>query len=99
MANIALWQIGVFNQLVRQQSDFNALYLPEIGDSETSAEWRAALAKAAGSISYMLHRNGIGEGEWYAILLGAIEENREVLVEHRGRRWKRRTSPWAPQSP
>jgi hypothetical protein len=72
-ANIALWRLGSFNQLVQQQTDFNALYLSQgqaLGD-----EQREELAKAARQISMMIHESAIGDAQWYRNLMRVIETN------------------------
>jgi hypothetical protein len=67
-ASVALWQIGIFNQLVRQKSDFNGRHLAEIRGSQLAPERRKALADAAFSQSAMLHRSGVGDAAWWASL-------------------------------
>lgn len=82
-ASVALWQIGIFNQLVRQKSDFNARHLAEMRDSDLPPERRRALADAAFSQSAMLHAKGVGDGAWYANLMHRLEDNIEGLLESR----------------
>lgn len=84
LASVALWHIGVFNQLVRQQTDFNTECLPEILDKRLDADRRKTLAQTAASISYMLHMNGIGDGEWYSDLLAQLDSNRDALTIRQG---------------
>jgi hypothetical protein len=79
-ANIALWRLRVFNQLVQQQTDFNAYYLPEIYDGTLSQPRREALAAAAGQISRMIHGRGIGDASWYRDLMDSLDRNIERLV-------------------
>jgi hypothetical protein len=77
--NHALYQIGVFNQLVRQQTDFIAQHLHEIADGSLSTYRRRVLASAARSQSRMLHGVGIGNaggaGGWFRYLTDEIDEN------------------------
>jgi hypothetical protein len=89
-ANIALWRLGVFNQLVQQQTDFNALYLSQ--GQALSDEQREALADAARNISVMIHRDAIGDASWYRGLMKAIEENIADLERRLERKWWSRRS-------
>lgn len=91
LANATLWQIGVFNQLVQQQTDFLANHLAEISDETLPRARREALANAAGSISSMLHRNGIGDAVWYVAFMEQLRANRMELAR-RARRWWTRPS-------
>lgn len=84
-ASVSLWQMGLFNQLVRQQTEFYARFLPEISDENLASDRREALANAAGSISHMLHGR-IGDASWYAEMVAALEENRNALATRRSRR-------------
>jgi hypothetical protein len=97
-ASVALWRIDVFNQLVRQQTDFNTNHLAEIRDDDLPAERREVLGRAAFSISTMLHRNGIGDALWYSEMMSALEANRADL-EHRRGRWWRATIAWRRRQP
>jgi hypothetical protein len=87
VANVALWQLGVFNQLVGQQTDFNAQHIAEMRDPTLPPPRREALATAASSISTMLHRHGISDALWYSALLRQLETNRLDLVRWRRRSW------------
>ena len=93
-ANVALWRLQVFNQLVTQQTLFNALHAAEITDRATSPERRSALAEAARNVSFTLHRHGIGPanapGGWYRNLKEALSGDIAEL-ERRERRpaWRR----------
>jgi hypothetical protein len=90
VASVALWQLGIFNQLVRQQTDYNALHLAEIRDDELPLARREALSKAAYSISRMLHKNGVGDAAWYWALIDQLTTNRRELQKRtrpRLRRW------------
>jgi hypothetical protein len=82
-ANIALYRIGAFNQLVQKQTDFNARHLPDIVDEQLPAPRRKALAHAAYKISYMLHVDGVGTanaaGGWYRKFKDAVESNITAL--------------------
>jgi hypothetical protein len=92
--NVALWQIGVFNQLVDKQTDFNARHLAEIRDDSLPPERREALANAAYSLSHMLHGSGIGDGEWYATLKRELDANVAQLESRRVRSWGIRALDW-----
>jgi hypothetical protein len=80
-ANVALWQLGIFNQLAQQQTDFNTSHAAAIA-SGTPAE-REPLAAASFRISYALHEKGIGAALWYRDLLGALGANIEALQARR----------------
>ena len=58
-ANVALWRLQVFNQLVGQQTLFNALNAAEITNRSLDPERKAALAEAARGMSFTVHRHGI----------------------------------------
>jgi hypothetical protein len=84
-ANIALWRMGVFNQLVQQQTDFNARHLSEIYDPALPEAQRRALADGARAISTMLHASVIGDATWYKRLKAELETNIQALrkpLEH-----------------
>ena len=90
-ANIALFRIVRFNQLVRQQTEFYALHLAEIRDNTLPCRRRVAIARAAQTQSRMLHEYGIGEANkeygWYCKLKTAIGANIKSLKSKRSRRW------------
>jgi hypothetical protein len=73
--NFALWRIGVFNQFVQQQTDFNTLHLAEIGDPRTPHARRVVLAESARAISKSLHGDGIGDAGWYQTLKDELGKN------------------------
>lgn len=97
-ANHALYQIGVFNQLVRQQTDFWGRHLAEIADPVLPSNRREAIARAARAQSKMLHGSGIGaagaDGGWYSRLTGAIDKNIGELRTRQARAWWRRPSSY-----
>jgi hypothetical protein len=78
-ANVALWRIGVFNQFVHQQTDFNTRHLSEIADPSLPQTRRVVLAGSARWISTMLHMQGIGRASWYQKLKAELETNIEEL--------------------
>lgn len=86
-ASVALWQLGVFNQLVRQQTDFNARHLAELYDDGLPPQRRETLAKAASAHSRMLHANGIGDAHWYQTLMRELATNIDLLNAQLGRPW------------
>lgn len=88
-ANVALWKIGVFNQLVQQQADFNALHLACVPTEGLKDEGRQQLAQAALKISFMIHASGIGDSRWYRQLIDALDGNVRELEER-----KKRKSHW-----
>jgi hypothetical protein len=89
-ANVALWRIGVFNQLVDQQTDFNSRHLAEFRDDKLSPPRREVLAKSAEALSRMLHGEGIGDAEWYQELKRQLAANIKSLDALGTRsRWKR----------
>jgi hypothetical protein len=73
-AGVALWKMRTFNQLVRQQIDFNVRHLAEFVDEELPPARRQVLAKAARSQSHMIH-NAIGDAGWYGRFIGALDDN------------------------
>jgi hypothetical protein len=88
-ASNALWQIGIFNQLVRQKTDFNARHLAEFVDRDLPEARREVLANAAFSQSRMLHASGIGDAAWWAAVKDAFHANIKVLNQRWARRWFR----------
>jgi hypothetical protein len=82
-ANLGLWRVGVFNQLVGQQTSMIAAALPEIHDRRTRRSRRAALGAAIGAQAVMLHRDGVGEADepdgWYYRLRTALTADLERL--------------------
>jgi hypothetical protein len=89
IANLALWQIHVFNQLVDAQTNWLTIHAQEIADPDTTPERRALLAKTARSLSWWLHARGVGEanaiGGWYRRLKEAVDADVERLGEARKR--------------
>ena len=81
-ANVALYRMGVFNQFVQQQTEFNTRHLAEIKDNISDAR-RRVLAESARSLSTMLHLHGIGDAGWYQNLKLELEAN---INELRGKR-------------
>jgi hypothetical protein len=74
-ANVALWKIGIFNQLVQQQADFNTLHLSEYADPSVDQDRHNVLAEAAARISAMIHKDGIGDASWHSIFMSALDSN------------------------
>ena len=89
--HIALWKLGIFNQLVQQQTQFNALYLSQA--QSFSQPEREAMAKAARGISVMIHRDAIGDAGWYRNLMNSIDTDIAALEARRGQRWWERRGP------
>jgi hypothetical protein len=94
-ANHGLWRVHIFNQLVYQQTVFNAVTHSELRDADTTEARKEAIAQSAKIISQMLHQYGIGDadapGGWYDRLktglrddVSRLEEMREKTV----RRWR-----------
>jgi hypothetical protein len=90
LANIGLWHLDVFNQLVSQQTTMLAQHLPDVFDEETSAARRYALAEAIGSQARLLHRRGVGEPwseeGWYRRLRASVDADLERLDRLRRRK-------------
>lgn len=97
-ANVALWQMGVFNQLVQVQADFIAQHVAQIRDARLPRPRREALAKGALAVSLLLHERGIGGGEkrhdgevegpdWYLKLKMELDRNITDLQGLRDERW------------
>jgi hypothetical protein len=92
-ANEALRRVGIFNQLVQQQTDFLAAHLPEVYDPTLDPVKRNALADTAGAISQIIHEAAIGDGAWYRDLMEAIEHTITALASRKRERfWNRRRS-------
>jgi hypothetical protein len=98
-ANVGLFWMGIFNQLVALQTAFHAQFLPDIADAELPASRRDAIASAAESISRILHGRGIGgagaAGGWYHDLKRAVDENVGALDEAAQQRSRGATLAWA----
>jgi hypothetical protein len=90
-ANHALYQVGVFNQLVRQQTEFWRQHLAEIADRNLEDSRREAIARAAKAQSRMLHASGIGAagspGGWFSALTTAVDVNISTLEAQVASRW------------
>jgi len=86
-ANIALWRIGQFNQMVQQQTDLLANSLPGITNKKLPIHQREALAEAARKISFTIHFVTIGDSGWYHQLMDSIDQNVETLQDRRRRKW------------
>jgi hypothetical protein len=93
-ANIALWRLHVFNQLVGQQTLFNALHVIEIVDRDTPPERKSVLGDAARAISFSVHRHGIGmanaERGWYRKLKDGLQRDIDALRRREAQPWWRR---------
>ena len=74
-ANIALRKMCQYNQLVQQQTDFNARHLAEFYDKSLDTTQREVLAEAAYAISFMIHVDAIGADQWFPRLMDAIDSN------------------------
>jgi len=86
-ANNALWRITTFNQLVQQQTNFNAAHVSEFLDKTLDIERRQALAKAGRAISVMIHGSAIGDTQWYPRLITALDRNIQELEQRKTRWW------------
>jgi hypothetical protein len=99
IANFALWRVRVFNQLVRQLTDFNTQHAVEIMSDETDPTRRAELAEAGRRLSMMIHLQGIGQSwsmlpgggrGWYGELVARIGANMtDLTVQRNVPRWRR----------
>jgi hypothetical protein len=92
-ANLALWRVEIFNQLVQQQAMFNAVHAPEILDRNTTGDRLTILGIVAGNLSQGIHADGIGranaEGGWYDRLKKAVAADVERLGEAAQEPWWR----------
>jgi len=79
VASIALLRMGQFNQLVQQQTDFNALHAAEIRDEALGDNRRLAIAKSGRRISEIMHGDVIGDAKWYKGLMKALDKNIQDL--------------------
>lgn len=87
-ANLALWRLHVFNQLVMQQTVFNAVTYTDRLDASVSRKRHDAIAEAAAYFSLVLHKYGVdgvaAEGGWYQRLTAALEKDIDRLTRLRG---------------
>jgi hypothetical protein len=83
-ANHALWRVHVFNQLVLQQTIFNAVTHSELRDAETTDARKEAIGQSARIISQVLHHYGVdgaaSPGGWYERLKNALAADIEKLT-------------------
>jgi hypothetical protein len=90
-ANLALWHIAGFNQLVLQHTWMLASALFEINRPNTAEEDLIGIATAIGAQTTLLHRRGVGEpdepGGWYRRLRTAV--NADIGRLATDRQWKR----------
>jgi hypothetical protein len=101
IANIALWRVNAFNQLVRSLDAFLTANAAEICSADTSEDRRHELANAASALSLFVHIDGIGAANatftdgsagWYRSFVNAVSKNLGdlyVLREHGQWRWLR----------
>jgi hypothetical protein len=104
VASFALWHVHVFNQHAQQLTDFNTAHVVEITSEATTAERLAELAEAAGSLSFTLHRWGIGWAwsafpggggrGWYGALVEALGLNLNRLRAKRALGPRQRLWEW-----
>lgn len=73
-AGVALHKMTVFNQMVGQQSDFNAQHAIDFRDDDLNQR----LAEAAELISQRIH-GIIGDSAWYRELVDALDANIALL--------------------
>jgi hypothetical protein len=78
-ASIALLRMGQFNQLVQQQTDFNARHAAELQGLDLGEDRKMAIAKAGRQISKNIHGAAIGDATWYERLMDALDENIRAL--------------------
>jgi hypothetical protein len=88
-SNVGLWRVGVFNEFVRMQADFNARFITEIRDEHLDDDRRLALIQGAAWIAEQIHLYGIGpanvEGGWYARLKRALDGDIDRLTADRSK--------------
>jgi hypothetical protein len=73
-AGVALWQMRLFNELIRQHTDLGRQHLTEIADPNLFNVRRKAIATAAYQQSTILHAT-IGTATWYHALKRALNGN------------------------
>jgi hypothetical protein len=87
ISNFGLWRIGIFNELVRLQTNFNARMISEIRDEALDLDRRGAIIRGATWIAEQIHLYGIdganAEGGWYARLKRALDADIKLLAEER----------------
>jgi hypothetical protein len=72
-AGVALWQMRLFNELVRQHTDLGRQHFAEIFDPDLPPKRREAIATAAYMQSRDLHRGISNAAGWYPTLTQALE--------------------------
>jgi hypothetical protein len=84
-ANLGLWHLAVFNQLVEQQTALVAQHLVEITDPDLDTKRRERIAEAITAQARMLHRRGVGEPftdeGWYRRLKDSVASDIARLDE------------------
>jgi hypothetical protein len=90
-ASLALYWVGVFNQLVQQETDYNALHLAEIRGEVISGADREGIARGVFSISQMIHGTGIARAAqqdgWYQRLTHDVRRDVDRLSAQVARPW------------
>jgi hypothetical protein len=74
-ANVALWRMGQFNQIIQEQTDFLGNHLPEIYNPHTNEQVRKSMADTAKRLSEIIHGTIIGTDGWYDSLVDALDDN------------------------
>lgn len=77
-ASVALQRMGVFNQLVQQQTDFNLRHAAEL-QGDVDEERKKAIGLAGRRISEHIHGAAIGDASWYEEFIAAIDKNIDAL--------------------
>lgn len=90
-ANLGLWHLEVFNQLVAQQQQLVVTHLAEIVDADLAEARRHVIADAIAAQAGMLHRRGAGEpftdDGWYRRLKDTVESDIARLEHELLRQW------------
>jgi hypothetical protein len=101
VANVALWRVHAFNQLVLNMHSFLTTNAAEITSADTDQDRRDELAAAAMSLSLFVHLDGIGQANaaftdgsvgWYRALVERVSKNLGdlyLLQQSARKRWMR----------
>jgi len=90
-ANIGLWHLEVFNQLVVQRSQLLTQYQVRISEKKLGERRRSLIARTLGSQAAALQRRSVvgssTDGEWYRELKASVESDIARLDAALAKRW------------
>jgi hypothetical protein len=74
------------------QTDFNALHFQEILNEDLHPKLREDIAKSSEKIALWIHKDTIGDAEWYETLMTAMDDNIKSLASRKRKHW------WTPHT-